>query len=253
MTTTPRLYLPGDIKFSDPTGLVWGTGHCALKDATYGREGKTMTSIKDFAEFGEFEMRTGRKKTLEISLEGMSEEVEALLTASDLVATGFQGYFSEVVGIGVLGVMPPLTHTPILPGSEVVRKASDAAGKVITERLKFVVGVAAVDEYSIANATGIITTDPAYVLYCVVNYAMANAAGGVTLIEDDAAEIPLMDVTIIARAWDPVQGKKGSVVYVFEQCELIDEPGDSLSIESPNVATARFNVAGQMNKSVYFA
>lgn len=253
MPIIPILSLPGDIKFSDPTGLVWGTGHCALKDATYGREGKTMTSIKSFAEFGEFETRTGRKKTLEVSLEGMSEEVEALLTGSDLVAEGYIAHFSEIIGIGVLGVMPPLTDIPVLEGSEVVRKCSDAAGKVITERLKFTAAVAGVDEYSIDNTTGVITTDAAYVLYMVVNYAKYDAVAGVMLVENDAADIPLMTVTIVARAWDPVKNKKGSAVFVFPGCELIGEPGDSLGIETPNVATVRFNVSGLMKKSIYFA
>jgi hypothetical protein len=254
MAITPRLYLPGDIKFSDTTGLVWGTGHCALKDAKYGRDPKTMTSIRDFAEFGDYETRTGRKKTLEITMEGISEEVEALLTGSDLVTgEGYEGYFSEVIGPAVAGVFPALTNIPILEGSEVVRKASDTAGKIITERLAFSTVAPVTTTYNIVNATGVITTDGAYTDYGVVNYAKYNAAAGTTLVEDDAAIIPMMDITIIARAWDPVTGRKGSVVYVFPNCDLIKETDDSLAIETVNAPTARFNVAGAMRKSIYFA
>ena len=254
MARTPRIYLPADVKFSDITGLVWGTGHCAVKDVKYGRDNKTMTSIKDFAQFGEYEWRTGRKKTLELSLEGPSEEVEALLTGSDLV-TGVsdEGYFGEVVGIAVAGVFPALTNIPVLEGSEVVRKCSDAQGHVITERLQFSTVAPVVTTYNIVNATGVITTDAAYILYATVNYAKHDAAAGTTMVEDDSADIPLMDVTIIARAADPEVGTKGSAVFVFPNCEVIKEPDDAISMESANVATVRFNVAGAMRKSIHLA
>lgn len=253
MAITPRLYMPADIKFSDITGLVWATAHCALKDAKYGRENKTMTSIKDFALFGEYEWRTGRKKTLELSLEGMSEEIEALLTGSDLVTgVGDEGYLSEVVGPAVAGVFPALTHIPILEGSEVVRKCSDAEGTVITERLAFSTVAPIVTTYNIVNATGVITTDGAYTDYAVVNYAMHNAAAGTTLVEDDGADIPIMDITIVARAKDPETGRNGSVVLVFPNCELIKETDDSLGIETVNIAAPRFNVTGAMRKTITF-
>jgi len=253
MTIIPVISLPGDIKFADTTGLVWGTGHCALKDARYGRDNKTMTSIKSFGEFGEFETRTGRKKTLEISLEGMSEEVEALLTGGDVVVGEYVATFSEVIGPAIAGVFPALTNLPVMEGSEVVRKTSDTAGKVVTERLKFVTAAPGVDEYSIVNATGVITTDGAYILHAVVNYAQEDAAAGTKIVEDDAADIPLMDIIIICRAWEPVMQKKGSAVFRFPACELIQEPGQTLAAETASAETIRFNVSGLMEKSIHFA
>ena len=252
-TRMPVIHLPGDVKFSDPTGLVTGVGHCALKDAALTIDNKTMTAIKGFGQFGEWETRTGKKATLELQLEAPSLEIEALLTAGDIIVAGYEGYFGEIVGIGVLGVMPALTQLPVLEGSEVVRKCSDVNGKDVTHLLQFTTaGLEVADTYSIVNATGVITT-AAYILYMIVNYAKYDAAAGAMLVSNDTLAIPHQDVTIIARAWDPELEKTGSVVFVFEACEVIQEPGQSLSMESANVATVRFNVGGNIKKSVYVA
>jgi len=42
-------------------------------------------------------------------------------------------------------------------------------------------------------------------------------------------------------------------VFVFPNCEVIKEPDDAISMESANVATVRFNVAGAMRKSIHLA
>lgn len=253
-TRAPVIHLPGEVRFADPTGLVTGAAHCALKDAALTIDNKTMTAIKGFGQFGEWETRTGKKATLELQLEAPSLEIEALLTAGDIVTgESHRGWFGEVIGPAVGGAFPALTHIPILEGSEVVRKCSDVNGKTVTHLLQFTAGAAAVDTYSIVNATGVITTDGAYVLYGIVNYAEANAAAGEKLISNDSLAIPHQDVTIIARAWDPELELTGSVVFVFEACEVIQEPGHGLTMESANVATVRLNVGGNIKKSVYVA
>jgi hypothetical protein len=250
----PVIHLPGDVKFSDPTGLVTGVGHCALKDAALTVDNKTMTAIKGFGQFGEWETRTGKKTTLELQLEAPSLEIEALLTAGDIIAEGYVGYFGEIVGVGIGGAMPPLSDLPVLAGSEVVRKCSDANGKVVTHLLTFqTAGGEVAGTYSINNATGVIQTDAAYVFYMLVNYAKYDAGAGAMLVSNDTLAIPHQDVTIIARAWDPELEATGSVVFVFEACEVIQEPGHSLSMEAANVATVRFNVGGNIKKSVYVA
>lgn len=249
VASTYRLHLPGDVRFGDPTGLVWGVGHCALKDASLEVDNRIMKSIRDFAEYGEYAMRTGRNKTLTLQLEAMSLEVEALLTGADIVAQSYEGYFSEIVGPAIAGVFPALANIPLLEGSEVVRKC-DITGKTITHRLEFATIAPAVDTYNIVVATGVITTDGAYVLYAVVNYAKHDVAAGAMLVDNDAADIPVMNVILIAKAWDPVMGTKGAVTYKFERCELIKEPGLQLSSETPSVGTVSFNVAGVMRKSV---
>ena len=253
VANTVRIHLPGEVKFTDITGLVTGVGHCALKDASLEVDNKMMKSIRDFAEYGEYATRTGRTKTLTLQLEGVSLEVEALLTGADIVAEGYEGYFSEVIGPAVIGVFGALTNIPLLPGSEVIRKASDAAGKAITHRLEFSAAAPAVDTYNIVNATGVIATDGAYILYAVVNYAKYDAAAGAMLVSNDATDIALMDVILIAKAWDPVMGTKGAVTFKFEKCELIKEPGQQLAGEAPNLATVSFNVSGVMRKSVHLA
>lgn len=252
-TRMPVIHLPGDVKFSDPTGLVTGVGHCALKDAALTIDNKTMTAIKGFGQFGEWETRTGKKATLELQLEAPSLEIEALLTAGDIIVEGYEGYFGEIIGIGVLGVMPALTHPPVLAGSEVVRKCSDVNGKNVTHLLQFVAAAPNADQYTIVNATGVISTDAAYILYMLVNYAKYDNAAGAMLVSNDTLAIPHQDVTIIARAWDPELEATGSVVFVFEACEVIQEPGQNLTMESANVATVRFNVGGNIKKSVYVA
>ena len=254
VTRAPVIHLPGEVRFSDPTGLVTGVAHCALKDAALTIDNKTMTAIKGFSQFGEWETRTGKKATLELQLEAPSLEVEALLTGGDIITgESHRGWFGEKLAAAGAGVFPALTHIPILEGSEVVRKCSDINCKVVTHLLQFVAAGPVVDTYTINNATGVITTDGAYTDYAIVNYAEANAAAGEKLISNDTTAIPHQDVTIIARAWDPELELTGSVVFVFEACEVIQEPGHGLSMESANVATVRFNVGGNINKSVYVA
>jgi len=247
----PVISLPAEVRFSDVTGLVTGTAHCALKDAALTIDNKTLTTIKNFAQYGEWEMRTGKKTTLELQLEAPSLEIEALLTGADLITTrSYEGYFGEIVGPAIAGVFPALTNIPLLEGSEVVRKCSDPEGKDITGLLDFTAGAPAVTSYSIVNATGVMTTDGAYILYAIANYAKYDAAAGETLITDDTADLPLQDVVIIAKAWEPTLQKKGSAVFVFEACEIIQEPGQGIT-DSANTVTVRFNVGGPMKKSIH--
>ena len=248
----PVISLPGEVRFSDVTGLVTGTAHCALKDAALSVDGKTLTTIKNFAQYGEWEMLTGKKTTLTLQLEAPSLEIECLLSGADLVTTrSYEGYFGEIIGPGVVGVMPALTQIPLLEGSEVVRKCSDAEGKDVTGLLDFTAGAPAVTSYSIVNATGVITTDAAYVLYMIVNYAKYDAAAGETLITDDTQETPLQDIVIIAKAWEPTLQKKGTAVFVFEACQITQPPGQSMSMDTANVMTVAFNVGGPMKKSIH--
>jgi hypothetical protein len=253
VTRAPVIHLPGEVRFADPTGLVTGAAHCALKDAALTVDNKTMTAIKGFGQFGEWETRTGKKTTLELQLEAPSLEIEALLTAGDIIpGPNYRGWFGEIVSCAG-GTCPALTHIPVLEGSEVVRKCSDVNGKTVTHLLQFTTAAPNVDTYSITNGTGVILMDAAYNDYGIVNYAEANAAAGEKLISNDSLAIPHQDVTIIARAWDPELELQGSVVFVFEACEVIQEPGQSLSMEAANVATVRFNVGGNIKKSVYVA
>ena len=245
-------YLPGEVRFSDAlTGIATGASHCALKDAALTIDNKTMSTIKNFAQFGEWEIRTGKKMTLELQLEAPSLEIEALLAAGDILAVGYEGYFGEITGPGVIGVMPALTNIPVLEGSEVLRKC-DITGKTISALLEFTAAAPAVDSYTFVYATGVATTDAAYILYMLNNYAKYDAAAGATLVSDDTQDIPLQDIVIIARAWEPTLQQEGSVVYKFEGCQCIQEPGQTLSMETPNVATVRFNV-DIMRKSVFVA
>ena len=140
----------------------------------------------------------------------------------------------------------------ILDGKSVIDKFPGGLDGV-THLLQFVAAAPNVDTYTINNGTGVITMDGAYNDYGLVNYAEANAAAGEKLISNDSLAIPHQDVTIIARAWDPELELTGSVVFVFEACEIIQEPGHSLSMEAANVATVRFNVGGNIKKSVYVA
>ena len=252
MATTERSHLPGDITFGDPAaaGIVLAA-HGALKSWTLTIDAKTMTSIKDFAEYGEWETLTGEKKTLEVTIEAPSLEMQAALRGWDIVAEGYVPHFSEIVGPAVAGVFPALTDIPVLKNSEVIRKSSTADGKTITDRLVEVAAGAVAGQYTMVDATGVITVEAPYVLYAVVNYVHYDNAAGAMLVSDDAAIIDPMEIVIMERAWEPVLSQKGGTAIKFESCEVIKKPDDGGSMEAPNEITVRFNVAGVIRKSTY--
>jgi len=252
MATTERSHLPGDITFADTGGAgIVRAAHGALKNWAMTIDGKTMTSIKDFAEYGEDETITGEKITLETTIEGPSLEIQAVLRGWDIVAQGYIPYFSEPVGPAVAGVFPALTDVPILANSEVVRKSSTADGKTITDRLVNVAAGPVAGEYTIVPATGVISVEAGYVLYAVVNYVSYDAAVGAMLVSDYAATVDPLDIIIMERATEFVLGQKGGTALKLEKCQIIKKPDDGGSLETPNDATIRFNVAGAVRKSTY--
>lgn len=251
MAKTTRAHLPGDITFSDPAvaGMVLAA-HGALKSWEVIIDNTTMTSIRDFAEYGDYETITGEKMTLNTEIEAPSLEIQAVLTGSDIIAEGYIGHFSEIVGPAVAGVLPALTDIPLLANSEVVRKSSTADGKTITDRLTDA-AVPVAGQYIIVDATGVISVEAAYILYAVVNYAKYDAAAGEMLVTNRAATVDPMNIVIIEKAWEPVLSEKGSEVLLIEGCEIIKKPGWQGSMESPNIASPSFNIAGTLRKSAY--
>lgn len=253
MAKTTRTHLPGEITFSEAggAGIVLGA-HCAFKSWKLTTDNKTITSIKDFAEYGEYEMRTSKKRTLEVTLEAPSIEIQALLSGGDIIVADYVGHFSELIGPAVAGVFPALTDVPILANSEVIRKC-DITGKTISDRLVNVAAGAVAGQYTIVPATGVVTVEAGYTGYAIVNYAGYNAATGIMLVSDDSVDIDPMDIIIIERAWEPVLGQKGTRVIKMEGCELIKEADDGGDMEAINPWTYRFNCPNTVRKAVYTA
>ena len=234
----------GYVKLDDvvvPTLVNWKFRRTDLKYITTGRIG---------GERGQHKQLINWAKELEIQFENMTDELRVKIMGGDIVTPGSHYTIFEEIITAVAGVFPALSVIPVNPNSEMcwILNADGAIDAICKN-----VGIGVPTdkyEYTIVNATGVITTLAAYAGDYTVNYAPSVPAAGDSYMEDDTDIIGAMNIQILEHAHGLPHGTTGSSRRYFPNCTIITpfEEGASRE-ESPGAFTVVFSVGGHMLKS----
>lgn len=222
-----------------PTMVSWKKRDVDPKEISVGRPGGLR---------GTYRKNIGYSKELELVWENMTLEAWAKICGGDVVAgAGAHGIFSEKVGPAIAGVLPALTVIPVRAMSEMCWQIETDGTMTLCKNVG--AGVPADSyEYTIVDATGVITTLAAFVGYYYVSYGGEVLAASVKYTEDDSDVIAACHIQIIERAHSLMQGFEGGSVVTFPNCMLIGRPEFGAGREEGQPAlTVVYAIGGDMS------
>lgn len=220
-----------------PTLVSWKKRDVDPKNISVGRPGGLR---------GSYEKLINYSKELELVWENMTLEAWAKICGGDVtLGAGASGILAEEVGPAVAGVLPALTVLPVRTNSEACW-VPEADG---TLTLCHQAAVPADEyEYTIVDATGVITTVNTYTGNYFVSYGGEVAAASVVYTEDDSDVVAACHIQIIERAHSLMQGQEGGSVVTFPNCMLKGRPEFGASREESQPAlTVVYAIGGEMS------